>query len=92
MDQETFGLLRDAVRRFVEERLMPAEDRVEAENEVPQEIIAEMRAIKLARNESEAVKVVEWWRAWPNPQHETALAFVRLARALLAGKRRTPGP
>ena len=47
MDQETFGLLRDAVRRFVEERLMPTEDRVEAENEVPQEIIAEMRALGL---------------------------------------------
>lgn len=47
MDQETFGLLRDTVRRFVEERLMPAEDRVEAQNEVPQDIIAEMRSLGL---------------------------------------------
>ena len=29
LDQETFQLLRDSVQRFVRERLMPAEDRVE---------------------------------------------------------------
>jgi len=75
----------------VYEQLCP-DDKIHADDPRRGDIIAEMRAIKLARNESEAVKVVEWWRAWPNPQHETALAFVRQARALLAGKRRTPGP
>ncbi|MBV2148105.1 acyl-CoA dehydrogenase family protein [Sphingobium sp. AS12] len=47
MDQETFSLLRDTVRRFVDERLIPNEDRVEHEDAVPTEIIAEMRDLGL---------------------------------------------
>lgn len=47
MDQETFTLLRDTVRRFVQERLVPNEDRLEAEDAVPEEIIAEMRELGL---------------------------------------------
>lgn len=47
MDRETFSQLRDAVRRFVDHRLRPAEDRVEAEDAVPDEIIAEMRDLGL---------------------------------------------
>jgi acyl-CoA dehydrogenase len=47
MDGETFGLLRETVRRFVEERLIPAEDRIESEDAVPESIIAEMRALGL---------------------------------------------
>jgi acyl-CoA dehydrogenase len=47
MDAETFGLLKDTVRRFVSERLIPAEDRVEEEDRVPEEIVAEMRELGL---------------------------------------------
>ena len=47
MDSETFALLRDAVRRFVDERLIPNEDRVENEEAVPAEIIHEMRELGL---------------------------------------------
>ena len=47
MDAETFGLLRETVRRFVDERLIPNEDRVEHEDAVPQEIIDEMRDLGL---------------------------------------------
>jgi acyl-CoA dehydrogenase len=47
MDSETFQLLRDTVRRFVQDRLMPNEDRVEAEDAVPAEIIQEMRDLGL---------------------------------------------
>jgi acyl-CoA dehydrogenase len=47
MDTETFSLLRDGVRRFVDERLIPAEDRVENEDAVPDSLIAEMRALGL---------------------------------------------
>ena len=47
MDAETFSLLRDTVRRFVNERLIPAEDRVEAEDEVPEAIVQEMRELGL---------------------------------------------
>ena len=47
MDSETFAMLRDTVRRFVEERLVPNEDRLEAEDAVPAEIIQEMRELGL---------------------------------------------
>jgi acyl-CoA dehydrogenase len=47
LDSETFSLLRESVRRFVDERLVPNEDRVEAEDAVPPEIIGEMRDLGL---------------------------------------------
>jgi acyl-CoA dehydrogenase len=47
MDQETFSALRETVRRFVSERLVPNEDRLEAEDAVPTEIIQEMRELGL---------------------------------------------
>lgn len=47
MDSETFAMLRETVRRFVDERLIPNEDRVEHEDAVPDEIIAEMRDLGL---------------------------------------------
>ncbi len=47
MDAETFAILKDTVRRFVAERLIPNEDRVEDEDAVPEEIIQEMRAMGL---------------------------------------------
>jgi acyl-CoA dehydrogenase len=47
LDSETFSLLRAAVRRFVDERLIPNEDRVETEDAVPAEIIQDMRDMGL---------------------------------------------
>lgn len=47
MDQDTFALLRQTVRRFVEERLIPAEDRVERDDAVPEEIVAQIRDLGL---------------------------------------------
>jgi acyl-CoA dehydrogenase len=47
MDSETFALLRETVRRFVDERLVPNEDRVEQDEAVPGDIIADMRALGL---------------------------------------------
>jgi len=47
MDTETFSILMDTVQRFVEERLMPNEDRVENDDAVPEEIIREMRELGL---------------------------------------------
>jgi acyl-CoA dehydrogenase len=47
MDAETYDLLRDAVRRFVNEKLIPNEDRVEEEDSVPDEIVAQMRELGL---------------------------------------------
>lgn len=47
MDNDTFTLLLETVRRFVDERLIPAEDRVEEEDAVPAEIVTEMRDMGL---------------------------------------------
>ncbi|MBN8914473.1 MAG: acyl-CoA dehydrogenase family protein [Rhizobiales bacterium] len=47
VDDETFGQLKDAVERFVAERLVPNEMRVEIEDEIPEEIVDEMRNLGL---------------------------------------------
>lgn len=47
LDAETFDALVSAVRRFVAERLRPLESQVEEADEVPEEIVAEMRAMGL---------------------------------------------
>jgi acyl-CoA dehydrogenase len=47
MDTDTYMLLQTSVRRFVDERLIPNEDCVEAEDRVPDEIVAEMRELGL---------------------------------------------
>lgn len=47
MDPETYELLKDAVQRFVKERLVPNEDRVEDEDAVPDGIVSEMRELGL---------------------------------------------
>src|SRR5271165_5725013 len=47
LDTETFSLLRTTVRRFVAERLIPAEDEVEATDDVPAAIVQDMRDLGL---------------------------------------------
>jgi acyl-CoA dehydrogenase len=47
VDAETFGLFRAAIRRFVDERLIPAEDAVEEADAVPNAIVDEMREMGL---------------------------------------------
>jgi acyl-CoA dehydrogenase len=47
MDLDTFEMLRSAVRRFVDERLIPAEDQVEETDAVPAAIVDEMRQLGL---------------------------------------------
>ncbi len=47
LDPESFDMLLAALRRFVRERLRPLEARVDREDEVPAEIVAEMREMGL---------------------------------------------
>ncbi|MBB5372268.1 acyl-CoA dehydrogenase family protein [Acidocella aromatica] len=47
LDTESFDILLDTVRRFIRERLVPAENYVEEHDEVPQEIVQEMKDIGL---------------------------------------------
>ena len=46
-DQETIDHLVDSIRRFVKERLVPSEQQVEENDEVPREIVAEMADLGL---------------------------------------------
>ena len=47
LDHDTFELLKESVRRFVRERLVPAEDQVEEHDEVPPDILQEMKDLGL---------------------------------------------
>jgi len=47
MDSDTFDMFRDTVRRFVDERLIPAEDLVEETDEIPPAIVAQIREMGL---------------------------------------------
>jgi acyl-CoA dehydrogenase len=45
VDPDSFAQICDSLDRFVRERLIPNEERVEAEDEVPPEIVEEMKAL-----------------------------------------------
>ena len=47
LDAETRAQLISSVRRFVDERLRPIEDKVSENDEVPADVIAEMRELGL---------------------------------------------
>ena len=47
LDQETFNILKASVQRFVAERLVPAENAVEEQDEVPADILADMKDLGL---------------------------------------------
>lgn len=47
LDQETFYLLKESVQRFVRDRLMPAEDLVEQHDDVPADIVEDMKQLGL---------------------------------------------
>lgn len=47
MDVDTFDMLRDTVRRFVDERLIPAEDEVEEQDALPPEIVSQIKSMGL---------------------------------------------
>lgn len=46
-------------------------------------IIAEMQAVHRAKTERAAVAIIDWWDAWPNPQHRNANEFVRAAWGIM---------
>ena len=47
IDTESFAILLDTVRRFVPNRLVPAEDEVEEQDEVPADIVDDMKELGL---------------------------------------------
>lgn len=47
LDNESFALLRAAVQRFIDQRLVPAEDIVEETNNIPDDVLADMKNLGL---------------------------------------------
>ena len=47
MDEESFGQVRDAVRRFVRERVIPREEDIEASDAVPDDLRAAIAGLGL---------------------------------------------
>lgn len=47
LDDESFGLLQQTVQRFIQERLVPAENILEEEDDVPADIVADMKEMGL---------------------------------------------
>lgn len=47
LDPETFDQLLETIRRFVQERLRPLEGQVEADDEIPEDVVEEMKAMGL---------------------------------------------
>lgn len=47
LDEATFEALLDTIRRFVRERLIPAEDEIDRSDTVPSDLVAEMKAMGL---------------------------------------------
>lgn len=47
LDTESFDIILETVRRFIRERLVPAENYVEEHDEVPQDIVQEMKEVGL---------------------------------------------
>ncbi len=47
LDQQTLDQFLDTIRRFVRERLIPAEEEVDATDKIPEEIVAEMKEMGL---------------------------------------------
>jgi len=47
LDAETFSILKSSVQRFVTERLMPAEDQVEEQDDIPTDIVDDMKELGL---------------------------------------------
>jgi len=79
VDDETFGQLLDAIRRFTRERLIPNEERVEAEDDIPAEIVREMRDLGLF-----GMSIPEEYGGLGLSMRQEALAVVELCRASLA--------
>ena len=49
LDQESFDILLPTIQRFIRERLVPAENHLEEHDEVPADIIQDMKDMALVR-------------------------------------------
>jgi acyl-CoA dehydrogenase len=75
-DQETLNILLDNIARFVRERLVPNEERVAETDEIPPEIVAEMKAMGLF-----GLTIPEEYGGSEVTMEEEVLAMLELGRA-----------
>lgn len=75
-DQESMNVLLDAVRRFVRERLLPAEEQVAETDEIPPDIVADMRSLGLF-----GLSIPEEYGGLGLTMEEEALVVIELCRA-----------
>ena len=73
------------------ETLCP-DDKIARDDPRRDAIMDEMRAIHKAKSEDDAVSVIAWWNAWPNPQHQTVIEFVQAAREMMSNVKVTGSP
>ncbi|MEO8450903.1 MAG: acyl-CoA dehydrogenase family protein [Gemmatimonadota bacterium] len=76
LDRDTLASLLELIRRFVRERLIPAEERVDREDAIPAELIAEMKALGLF-----GLTIPPEYGGLGLNAEETVLAFFELCRA-----------
>jgi acyl-CoA dehydrogenase len=74
-DPETMNALLDSVSRFVRERLVPAENRVAETDEIPQDILAEMKALGLF-----GLTIPEEYGGLALTMEEEALAMIEMGK------------
>ncbi|MCL4716570.1 MAG: acyl-CoA dehydrogenase family protein [Hyphomonadaceae bacterium] len=79
LDIDTFELLRSTLRRFVDTQLIPAEDQVEAEDDIPPSIVQAMRELGLF-----GLSIPEEYGGLGLTMREEALLMQELGRASLA--------
>jgi acyl-CoA dehydrogenase len=75
-DQESMNGLLDAVRRFVRERLIPAEEQVVETDEIPDDIVADMKAMGLF-----GMTVPEEYGGLALTMEEESLLIIELCKA-----------
>jgi acyl-CoA dehydrogenase len=74
-DQESMNVLLDAVRRFVRERLVPAEEEVAQTDVIPEDIVADMKALGLF-----GLTIPEEYGGLGLTMEEEALVVIELCR------------
>ncbi len=74
-DQESMNVLLDAVRRFVRERLVPAEEQVAETDVIPEDIVADMKALGLF-----GLTIPEEYGGLGLTMEEEALVVIELCR------------
>ncbi len=75
-DQESMNVLLEAVRRFVRERLIPAEEQVVETDEIPDDIVDDMRAMGLF-----GMTIPEEYGGLALTMEEEALLIIELCKA-----------